>query len=88
MRAFGWLGFFLGICVVILAIMLGLASGDPWSGVGLKLGQTSIFSVPLMYFGWKAAHPKRKYLVCPNGCNITQAGSKFCGQCGSLLVRR
>jgi len=88
MKDFGWLVFCLGICVVILAIMLGLVSEDPWSGVGLKLGQTLIFSVPLMYFGWRAAHPKRKRLVCPNGCNITQAGSKFCGQCGAKLIWR
>ena len=28
------------------------------------------------------------HLICPNGCNITQAGSNFCGQCGSRLIRR
>jgi hypothetical protein len=29
-----------------------------------------------------------KQLICPNGCNIKQEGSKFCGQCGSRLIWR
>jgi uncharacterized membrane protein len=88
MRVIGWIGFFLGVCVVIIAIAIGLAAEDPWFGVGYRLGLTAIISVPLLLIGWKVSHPKKKCLVCPNGCNITQAGYKFCGQCGSRLVRR
>ena len=31
---------------------------------------------------------QHQQLVCPNGCNIKQEGTKFCGQCGSRLVWR
>jgi hypothetical protein len=35
-----------------------------------------------------ARRKTNRQLVCPNGCAITQTGSKFCGQCGSRLVRK
>jgi len=35
-----------------------------------------------------ARRPKIDTTVCPNGCNIPQAGSNFCGQCGNKLIRR
>jgi hypothetical protein len=88
MRVVGWFGFFLGVCVVIVAIAMGLASKDPWFSVGYGIGLTSIISVPLMYFGWRASHPKKKRLVCPNGCNMVQEGTNYCGQCGAKLIWR
>lgn len=33
----------------------------------------------------RRTHPRR--LVCPNGCNIAQEGTKYCGLCGARLIQ-
>lgn len=88
MRILGWFCFCLGISITILAVMVASVAPNSWFNMGRAFGFAIVFMLPLIILGWGLAHLKPKHLVCPNGCNITQSGTKFCGQCGSRLVRR
>jgi hypothetical protein len=54
----------------------------------LVLGMGSKDEYKHNWFKFTVEKPRSKLLVCPNGCNITQTGSKFCGQCGAKLILR
>lgn len=98
MRIFGWVIFSIGIILGLLllpSVRNVSLIGDPITGYvtidrSVPIG---ILFVPLvlivigMWLGLSKAKTK-KQLVCPNGCNITQTGSKFCGHCGAQLIWR
>jgi hypothetical protein len=97
MRIFGWVVFVIGILLGLLLLPLVRnvsLIGNPVTGYA-TLDMSApiwILFVPLiliivgMWLGMRKA--KTKSLVCPNECNITQTGSKFCGQCGARLIWR
>jgi hypothetical protein len=95
MKVFGWTLFSISLLVFIwkgLSLFVMFAKGIRYSLPTQIIGTIFLvcISIILAGVGWKLSHqkPKPKYLVCPNGCNITQAGSKFCGQCGTRLVQQ
>lgn len=63
-------------------------NGEATKHIGYAIGFTVLFLLPGILLYIKTGKTKLKQLVCPNGCAITQTGSKFCGQCGSRLVWR
>lgn len=93
MKASGWILFSVGLLVFIwkgiaLFIMFvgGIGHYLPTEIIGAIF--VVCIGIILTSVGWMLSHRKSKQLICPNGCNITQAGSKFCGQCGSKLIMK
>lgn len=79
----------------IVIPLIGIFSGEATTkSIGYSIG-AAIFLILGIFLYIKTGKKKTiddktkpKQLVCPNGCNVTQAGSKFCGQCGSRLMWR
>jgi uncharacterized membrane protein YiaA len=77
----------------IVIPLIGIFSGEATTkGIGYSMGAAIFLILGILLYiktgTMKTINDKTKskQLVCPNGCNITQAGSKFCGQCGAKLV--
>lgn len=92
MRIFGWVVFAIGLILVVLLLPL---MGDELVSTGYNIYTISrvpywvmLFPLLCIIFGlWLGIRKtKTKNLVCPNRCNITQSGDKFCGACGARLV--
>lgn len=81
MKSFGWFCFFLGIIIALGAVISGLPNGR----VGWNLGLSTIFTVPLIWRGWVAAHPKLRPYVCSNCGIINDTRYHYCGKCGIQL---
>lgn len=96
MRIFGWVVFSIGIILGLLLLPLVRNVSLISTPGGYVMVDRSvpiwILFVPLIciILGlWAGIRKtKTKYLVCPNGCYITRAGSKFCGLCGAQLIWR
>jgi uncharacterized membrane protein len=74
-----WALLFIGIFVI--ALFSPSLAHFLWFGLAALLSWVA-------YWGVKRSIQKPKQLICPNGCNVTQTGSKFCGQCGAKLIWR
>ena len=62
---------------------------------GYAIGFAIVFLLPGILLYRKAAKKKTiddktkpKQLVCPNGCNIVQQGTNYCGLCGARLIQK
>ena len=93
MRIFGWVVFAIGL--ILGLFLLPFVGKESYSAdLSTTYVQVPYWTLLLpslciclgLWLGIRKT--KRRSLVCPNGCNITQAGSKFCGLCGARLIWR
>ncbi|MGA7677330.1 MAG: hypothetical protein WCA51_03020 [Dehalococcoidia bacterium] len=84
-----------GVVGLIIAVIGSLTSGEIITkAIGNSIGAT-VFLIPGIFLYRKAAKKKTiddktklKQLVCPNGCNVVQQGTNYCGRCGTRLIWR
>lgn len=74
-----WALFFIGI--LIIAIFSPSLAHFLWFGLIAILAWVA-------YWGVKRRIQKPKQLICPNGCNLVQKGTNYCGRCGARLIWR
>jgi len=70
-------------------------NGEATKHVGYAIGFTVLFLLPGILLYIKTAKKntidnktKSQHFVCPNGCNVAQQGTNYCGLCGTRLVRK
>ena len=96
MRIFGWvvfaIGLILGLFLLPLVRNVSLISTAGGNVIIDRSVPIWILFVPLiciilgLWLG--LSKPKAKNLVCPNGCNVAQQGTNYCGLCGVRLIRK
>lgn len=69
--------------------------GEVGKYLGYAIGNAIVFLLPGILLYRKAiknktidGKSKPKQLVCPNGCNVAQQGTNYCGRCGTRLIWR
>lgn len=67
------------IGVFVIAIFSPSVAHFVWFGLVVLLSWTA-------YWGVKRSLQKPKQLICPNGCDIVQEGTNYCGHCGARLI--
>jgi len=83
MKTFGWLTFCLGVLHLIAFAIVILTEESP-ELTGFFVGKMILMSL-VTWWGWRLAHPKKKYIqrqkYCTN-CGSPSEANKFCTNCG------